>query len=845
MIRRTVFASLTLAIAAIFLTAPGGASATQVPFNFTGGQQNYSVPASVDHIWITAFGAQGGGYNPGYGGLAEQPLTLNSGNRNLQIFVGGQGGIPAGGWNGGGNGAQGRAASGYDWDGHSAGGGGASDVRIGGSRIMVAGGGGGGSGIYFDPSSNFTCVAGNGGGTTGDDAHCLSGGKGATQSAGGAGGVYVQKPGEALFPNPGFAGGAANGGNGGGIDQDNDLFWSGAGGGGGYYGGGGGAADNEIANGGGGGSSFVSGAGTTSTQSSATGNGSVSVYYSSIDSVQPNTTLSAVGEPLNISAQFGGPNPAGQMEAVLYPPQNPDCDPSGLKVFDGAMTASGGTFQSGNYTTVEDGAYRWVISYTGDPNYDDVSTPCSGNAGLVQVLPSRVTNLTVSPASPSNAENVTISGTSFEGATVSLYTNAQCSGTEITVGDGDLFRESGFPATVDPNSTTTFYASVANLQGTLCSTDSVTYVNDSIAPTASIETEPTALTNSPTATFTYSSSKAGSTFECKLDDGAYSSCPTTGASFPGLADGDHTFSVQATDIAGNTSEPVSYAWSIDTVVPRSTIVSKPKAISNSASATFTYSSDKPGSTFECSLDSAPFAACPVAGVSYENLADREHDFKVRATDPAGNVGPATATYSWMIDETLPQVTILSQPDDPTTSTTASFTYAADEQDSTYECALDAQAFASCPAAGTTLSNLSAGAHAFSVKATDAAGNTGPAASYGWTINPVTPPVPRANIGRVTVKGPVRVKQGRRAVYRIVVSNAGTATATGVKLTARGRGVNGRATAGQILAGSVRTLKVKVRPKRAGRVRLTFKVTSGNAGGKSARKTIMVQRKAGR
>ena len=71
-------------------------------------------------------------------------------------------------------------------------------------------------------------------------------------------------------------------------------------------------------------------------------------------------------------------------------------------------------------------------------------------------------------------------------------------------------------------------------------------------------------TNDPTPTFTFSSSEPGSSFECKLDDGAYSACssPITTAH---LEDGSHTFSVRATDPAGITDPtPASRSFTVRT-----------------------------------------------------------------------------------------------------------------------------------------------------------------------------------------------------------------------------------------------------------------------------------------
>ena len=77
----------------------------------------------------------------------------------------------------------------------------------------------------------------------------------------------------------------------------------------------------------------------------------------------------------------------------------------------------------------------------------------------------------------------------------------------------------------------------------------------------------------------------------------------------GLADGSHTFAVEATDPAGNTSTQTSYTWTIDTVAPTASITGKPSDPSNSTAPSFTFTASQPGSTFACKLDAAAFAAC--------------------------------------------------------------------------------------------------------------------------------------------------------------------------------------------------------------------------------------------
>ena len=151
----------------------------------------------------------------------------------------------------------------------------------------------------------------------------------------------------------------------------------------------------------------------------------------------------------------------------------------------------------------------------------------------------------------------------------------------------------------------------------------------------------------------------GSTFACELDGGGYSAC-TTPKSYSGLADGSHTFSVRATDPAGNTDPtPATFTWTIDTGAPQTTINSGPPDPSTNATATFAFSAGEPGSTFACQLDGGGYSACTTPK-SYSGLADGSHTFSVRATDPAGNTDPTPATFTWTIDTTPPQVT-LTQP----------------------------------------------------------------------------------------------------------------------------------------------------------------------------------------
>jgi hypothetical protein len=261
----------------------------------------------------------------------------------------------------------------------------------------------------------------------------------------------------------------------------------------------------------------------------------------------------------------------------------------------------------------------------------------------------------------------------------------------------------------------------------------------------SIETKPSALTNSDSASFTYSANPdfpGQTTFECKLDtEASFSSCPNAGASYSGLPEGSRSFQVRAVSAGGTDPTPASFSWTIDRTPPETTIETQPPDPSNGSSPSFTYSSTEPGSTFACKLDAEPgFTSCPSAGKTYPDLGDGSHTFSVVATDAAGNEDPTPASYTWQVDTSLgdvtpPVTTILSGPPNPSPSTSATFTYASNEPGSTFECRLDGGPFSSCPAGGQDYLDLTNGSHTFEVFAIDHAGNPDPSpASYTWMVS---------------------------------------------------------------------------------------------------------------
>ena len=271
---------------------------------------------------------------------------------------------------------------------------------------------------------------------------------------------------------------------------------------------------------------------------------------------------------------------------------------------------------------------------------------------------------------------------------------------------------------------------------------------DCTGPSVVIDTKPANPTSSTSASFTYHSVPAGASFECRLDAAIFSSCPSAGVTYSSLSEGNHSFQVRGEDASEQVGTPATYGWRVDTIAPTATIGTKPVDPSHGGSVQFKYQASESGSSFECSLaaGAAPddFASCPSSGKSYNDLPDGEHTFKVRAEDPAGNTG-ASAAHTWTVDNSLadttpPDTVIDSGPPDPTTSSTVSFTYHSTESGSSFECKLDAAAFAGCPTTGVTYGGLVNGSHTFFVRAIDADENVDPTPA-GRTFDVAVPSPP--------------------------------------------------------------------------------------------------------
>ncbi|HEV2951854.1 MAG TPA: hypothetical protein VGZ51_07115, partial [Actinomycetota bacterium] len=259
-----------------------------------------------------------------------------------------------------------------------------------------------------------------------------------------------------------------------------------------------------------------------------------------------------------------------------------------------------------------------------------------------------------------------------------------------------------------------------------------------------------ATTHLRTATFTFEANQSQVTFMCSLDGLDFIPCSSP-QTYSNLTFESHTFAVQATNprwvVEGSSpveyvlveEPPVEYAWTIalpeGAIEPSTDITLGPLDGTTSQTATFHFTSDLPGSTFQCKLNGGPLETC-ASPKTYTGLANTgvnpPHRFQVYAVSSDGFEDTTPELYEWSVD-LAPDTYFESAPQSLTTDTIASFVFGSNDGDAHFECALDSVAFGSC-SNPEVIENLLPGQHEVWARAVDLAGNVDPTpVVHRWTI----------------------------------------------------------------------------------------------------------------
>ncbi|MGA9635208.1 MAG: Ig-like domain-containing protein, partial [Solirubrobacterales bacterium] len=295
-------------------------------------------------------------------------------------------------------------------------------------------------------------------------------------------------------------------------------------------------------------------------------------------------------------------------------------------------------------------------------------------------------------------------------------------------------------------------------------------------PDTVIDSAPHGSTSDPTPSFTFHSTKPGSTFACSLDQGTadYQPCTSPFTQSPALTDGDYTFRVRATDAATNPDpSPATEDFTVDTAAPdppvlTATAPSSPANDNNpkvkgtvgggNASQVSIYTN---GACTGSLAATGTVTELTGSGITVSGLPDDSTtQLSAKVTNLSNNESGCSNSITYVEDSTAPNTAITSAPPASTGSTDASFAFGSTEPGS-FECKLDDDTFQSC-SSPKKYSGLAAGSHTFQVRSTDAAGNTDPTpASHAWTIAPQV-------LGQSAQSPSFQVKKKLKRVRRKVV-----------------------------------------------------------------------------
>jgi len=183
---------------------------------------------------------------------------------------------------------------------------------------------------------------------------------------------------------------------------------------------------------------------------------------------------------------------------------------------------------------------------------------------------------------------------------------------------------------------------------------------DTTPPETTIASRPPDPSVSSTASFTYQSNEAGSTFQCAIDGAPLLTCSTAGVTYAGLASGPHTFMVRAIDPSANVDPtPAGYSFTVvlgtpalalptppPASAPETILVGKPPAKTSDRTPSFRFRSDPAGAAFQCAVDRQQYKACG-SPFTTKPLGLGRHSVSVRAV-AAGLFDPSPAKLGFKV-----------------------------------------------------------------------------------------------------------------------------------------------------------------------------------------------------
>jgi sugar lactone lactonase YvrE len=363
---------------------------------------------------------------------------------------------------------------------------------------------------------------------------------------------------------------------------------------------------------------------------------------------------------------------------------------------------------------------------------------------------------------------------------------------------------------------------------------------DTVAPVVEITSGPSGVSNSATPAAAFRANEMQVRFECRLNGSDFTLCssPVSATVTPGLSTtltpGVNTFEVRGKDLAGNVSQSTTLTWTFDPASPTS-------ATSGTVPAGGVVATDpaNSGPTLEQPATAAvtlpnggtvEIVQGPSGGQAPTGFSVVGQQFSITAPD-------ATVSDPLVLSFRLDSSALPAGVDIGSLTLLRDGVAAADCSGPEGTAVPDpcVSSREQLPDGDVVLTILSSRASDWIV-AYKVADETDP-------DEPVLdePVVENAKISKVSVIGQAKARKGKTTTYKVAITNSGNAEATGVRLKVSGKGVKAKNSVGKIAPGKSKTVKIKLNFKKPGRAKVSFKVTSENAGGKTVRKKIKVSK----
>ncbi|HLJ08367.1 MAG TPA: Ig-like domain-containing protein, partial [Acidimicrobiia bacterium] len=391
-------------------------------------------------------------------------------------------------------------------------------------------------------------------------------------------------------------------------------------------------------------------------------------------------------------------------------------------------------------TGLADGAHTFEVRATTAGGTDPTA---ASRTWTVDTTGPTVTGLSPSDNATSVARNATVSATFSEPVDPTTVSKANFTLTApggIAVAATVAYSAATQTATLTPSAPLAFNATytvtvvggptgLADVLGNRMTANRVwhfTSIPPPPVPNTFLSSGPADPSASPSARLTFSSDQSNAAFQCQLDGGAFAAC-TSPVSLTGLADGSHTFAVEAWTIDGGTDPtPAAVTWRVDTAPP--TVAGTVPAagatgVALGSAVTATFSEDvDPATVTTASFSLAPAGGTAVpAAVTYDATQDtatltptaplaQGSAYTVTVSggpsgvaDVAGNRLAANRTWSFSSWAPVPDTTLdpASGPLGTVRATSASFTFSSDQPGAAFQCSLDGGPASACTSPWTT------------------------------------------------------------------------------------------------------------------------------------------------